>query len=40
VKDMSCGVNLDLVKILNAHVYVSRSLLHVYYIKDQGLTIL
>jgi hypothetical protein len=29
VKGLSCGVNLDLVKILNPHVY---------YIKDKGLS--
>jgi hypothetical protein len=35
---MSYGVNPDLVKVLNAHVYVWWSLLYVYCIKDKGLT--
>jgi hypothetical protein len=30
---LSCGVNLDVVKILNAHVYVWWSLLYVYVLK-------
>jgi hypothetical protein len=37
VKSLSCGVNLDVVKILNSHVYVWRSLLYVYVLKMKGL---
>jgi hypothetical protein len=33
VKSLSCGVNLDVVKILNTHVYVWWSLLYVYVLK-------
>jgi hypothetical protein len=36
---LSCGVNLDVVKILNTHVYVWWSLLYVYVLKiKDGLT--
>jgi hypothetical protein len=38
VKSLSCGVNLDVVKILNAHVYVWWSLLYVDVLKIKGLT--
>jgi hypothetical protein len=33
VKGLSCGVNLDVVKILNAHVCVCWSLLYDYVLK-------
>jgi hypothetical protein len=35
VKSLSCGVNLDVVNILNAHVYVWWSLLYVYELKKK-----
>jgi hypothetical protein len=35
VKSLSCGVNLDVLKILNAHVYVWWSLLYVYVLKTK-----
>jgi hypothetical protein len=38
VKSLSCGVNLDVVKILNAHLYVWWSLLCVHVLKMKGLT--
>jgi hypothetical protein len=38
VKSLSCGVNLDVIKILNANVYIWWSLLYVYVLKTRGLT--